>query len=77
MSDCRRGIGFEIGFIDRFNTQLVRTLNYSAIADLNTSQITTAHAKSLQSAVFTSRSLITASNSKILQLHRHVCECVT
>jgi hypothetical protein len=40
MSDYRRRLGFQIGFIDHFNTQLVIRLNYSAIADLHTSQIT-------------------------------------
>jgi hypothetical protein len=45
------GFGFEIGFIDNLNTWLVITLNYSAIADLHILQITTAHAKSFQSAV--------------------------
>jgi hypothetical protein len=53
-----------IGFIDHLSTQLVTTLNYSAIADFQTLQITTAHAKSFQSAlVSTSHSLVTASNS--------------
>jgi hypothetical protein len=33
-----------------------------AVANFHTSQITTAHAKSFQSAVFTSHSLVTASN---------------
>jgi hypothetical protein len=41
----------------------VTILNYSAIADLQTLQITTAHAKSFQSAVSSPRSLVTASNS--------------
>jgi hypothetical protein len=50
-SDCRRGFGLEIGFIDHFNTRLVTTLHYSAIADLHTLQIITAHLKSFQSAV--------------------------
>jgi hypothetical protein len=45
------GFGLETGFIDHFKTRLMTTLNYSAIADLHTSQITTAHAKSFQSAV--------------------------
>jgi hypothetical protein len=48
MSDCRRGFGLKIGFID---TRLVTALNYSAIANLHTLQITTAPAKSFQSAV--------------------------
>jgi hypothetical protein len=37
---CRRGFGLDIAFIDHFNTQLAITLNYSAIADLHTLQIT-------------------------------------
>jgi hypothetical protein len=49
--EYRRGFGLEIGFIDHFNTQLVNTLNYSAIADLHTLQNTIAHAKSFQSAM--------------------------
>jgi ethanolamine utilization microcompartment shell protein EutS len=35
LSDSRR----DIGFIDHFNTQLVITLNYSAIANSHTLQI--------------------------------------
>jgi hypothetical protein len=49
MSDCRRGFGLEIGFIDHFNTRLVTTLNYSVIADLYTLQITRINAKNLHS----------------------------
>jgi hypothetical protein len=45
------GSGLKIGFIDHFNTRLLTTLNYSIIGDLRTLQITTAHAKSFQSAV--------------------------
>jgi hypothetical protein len=41
----------ENGFIDHFNTWLVTTPNYSAIANLHTLQITTAHAKCFQSSV--------------------------
>jgi hypothetical protein len=44
------GFGLKIGFIDHFNTQLVTTINYNGITDLHTLQITTAHAKSIQSA---------------------------
>jgi hypothetical protein len=39
MSDSGRGFGLDVGFIDHFNTQLVITLNYSAIAGLHTLQI--------------------------------------
>jgi hypothetical protein len=41
----------------------VTTLNYSATADLHTLHFTKAHAKPSQSAVSTSRFLVTASNS--------------
>jgi hypothetical protein len=40
-----------VWIIDQFNTRLVNTINYSAIVDLHGLQITTAHAKSFQSAV--------------------------
>jgi hypothetical protein len=43
MSDHGRGFGLDIGFIDHFTTQLVISLNYSAIADLYTSQIPVTH----------------------------------
>jgi hypothetical protein len=39
------------------------TIKYGAIADIHTLLITAAHTKSFQCAVFTSRSLVTASNS--------------
>jgi hypothetical protein len=45
MSDYRRGFGLEVVFIDHFNTEPVITLNYSAIANFHSFQITTAHAK--------------------------------
>jgi hypothetical protein len=44
-------------FIDHLYTRLISTSNYSAIADLHTSEITIAHAKSSQSAS-TSRFLV-------------------
>jgi hypothetical protein len=46
-----------IGFIDALYTALGTTGNYSAIADLHTSQFTVRHA--LGSPVFTSRILAT------------------
>jgi hypothetical protein len=54
ISDSRLAFGLEIGFVDHFNLRIVTTLNYSAIADLHTLQITTAHAKCFQSAVSSS-----------------------
>jgi hypothetical protein len=62
MSDSRRGFGLEIGFIYHFNTRIVTTINYSAIAHLHTSQITPAHARSFQSS-FTSRYPVTGLNN--------------
>jgi putative intracellular protease/amidase len=50
-------------FIDHFNIRLVAAFKCSAISVLRTLQITTAYAKSFQSAVITSGSLVTASNS--------------
>jgi hypothetical protein len=58
------GFELKIGFIDHFNTRLVTTLNYNAIADPHTLQISTAHAKSSVCFVFTSGSLVTATNSR-------------
>jgi hypothetical protein len=52
VSDSRRGFGLEIGFVEHFHTRLVTTLNYSAIGDLHTLQITVAHAKSAFSSRF-------------------------
>jgi hypothetical protein len=64
MGDYRRSVALDIGFIDHFNTQLVITLNYSAIADLRTLQFTRAHAKSSPTrSVFSSNCLVTASNN--------------
>jgi hypothetical protein len=45
-SDSRRGFGLDTGFIDHFNTQLVFTLNYSAIDNLHILQIVRKHANS-------------------------------
>jgi hypothetical protein len=56
------GFGFVTRFIDRFNTRLVTTFNYSAITCIHTLQITRAHAKSSQFAV-TSRFLVTNLNN--------------
>jgi hypothetical protein len=63
MSVSWQGFRLDIGFIDHFNTQLVITLNYSAIAHLHTLQFTFTHSKSFQTrSVFTSICLVTASN---------------
>jgi hypothetical protein len=57
--------GFEIGFTDHFNTQLLFTINYSAITNLHTLEITRA-----QRPVFsvcyspTSRFLVTDLNNE-------------
>jgi hypothetical protein len=51
MGNLSMGFGLEIGFIDHFNTRLMTTLKYSAVADLHTLQITTAYSKSFQSTV--------------------------
>jgi hypothetical protein len=57
-------IGLDIGFIDHLNTQLVITFNWSTIANFHTLQITTEPAKSFPACcVFTSLSLVTASNN--------------
>jgi hypothetical protein len=65
-SDYSRGFGLEIGFMDHFNTRLVTTLNYSVIANLDNSQITTALSIPLPACcVFTNLSLVTASNSGV------------
>jgi hypothetical protein len=55
MCDYRRDFGLDIG--------LISTSNYGATTNLHSSQVTTAPAKNFQSAVFNSRSLVTASNS--------------
>jgi ethanolamine utilization microcompartment shell protein EutS len=51
MSNYRRGFALDIGFIDNFNTQLVITLNYSAIDDLHTLQIIVTHISVLNQLV--------------------------
>jgi hypothetical protein len=63
MCNYRRGFGLEIGFINHINTRPMNIFNYRAIADFDTLHITTPHVKSfLVCCVFTSRSLVTASN---------------
>jgi hypothetical protein len=64
MSNFRRGFGLDAGFIENFNTQLIITLNYSAIANFYTLQIIREQAKSFPTrSVFTSSCLVTASNN--------------
>jgi hypothetical protein len=46
-----RVLDWKLDLLITFNKQLVTTLNYSAITDFHTLQITTAHAKSFQSAL--------------------------
>jgi hypothetical protein len=56
--------GSWIGFIDHLNTWHVTTLNYSAVANFNTLQFTSAHAKSfVVFSVFSSNCLVTASKT--------------
>jgi hypothetical protein len=43
-----------IGLTDHFNTRILTTLNYSAIVDFHTLQITSAHAKIFQPTMFSS-----------------------
>jgi hypothetical protein len=43
MGDTWRGLGLDIEFIEHFNTQLVITLNYSAIANVYPLQFTRGH----------------------------------
>jgi hypothetical protein len=63
MCDYRR-YGLVNGFIDRLNTPLGTTSNYSTIANLQTLQITTPPAKLFSSLLFLQQtSLVTASNS--------------
>jgi hypothetical protein len=62
--DSQQGFGLKIRFIDHFNTELVITLNYSAIAYFHTLQFTPSHAKYFPSfSVFIRRFLVTASNN--------------
>jgi hypothetical protein len=53
----------DIGFTEHFTTRLGTTSNYSAIANLHTSQITTPHNTSFPACVCSRRSLVTAFNS--------------
>jgi hypothetical protein len=55
------GFGLIIGFIE--SLQIVTTSKYSAVANSHTLQFITARTKSAQSAVFTSRCLVTTSNA--------------
>jgi hypothetical protein len=62
MSDYGRGFELGIGFIDHFNTHIIIALNYSAITDLHTLQITFFPTCS----VFTRRFLVTAYGNRDL-----------
>jgi hypothetical protein len=59
----KMGSGLVNGFIAHLYTLLETTSNYSTIAGLHTSQITTAHAKPQSFIVFPSHCLITAVNN--------------
>jgi hypothetical protein len=72
LSDYRRGFGFDIGFIDHFNTHLIITLNYSTIADLHTLQITITHTSLSACSVFIRRFQVTASTMVI-----HLLPCLS
>jgi hypothetical protein len=62
--DYRRGFGLVNGYIDHLYTRLGTTSNYNATAKLHNSQMTTAPFKSFPACcIFTSRFLVTASNS--------------
>jgi hypothetical protein len=51
-SGYRQEFGLDILFIDHFTTRLMNTLNYSSISDLHILQITIAHVRAFQCAVF-------------------------
>jgi hypothetical protein len=64
MCGSRRGFELDIGFIGHSYTRRGTVSNFSSIANLHNLQITTAHAKlSPAYCVFTSRSLVSVSNS--------------
>jgi hypothetical protein len=50
-SDYRRGFYWRLYLLTTLTHDLLATINYSAIADFHTLQITKAHTKSFQSAV--------------------------
>jgi hypothetical protein len=52
MSDFRWAFGLDAGFIDHFDTQHEITLNYGAITDLHTLQITITQSVSVSSSCF-------------------------
>jgi hypothetical protein len=60
MSNCRSGLGLEIGCIDHL--QVVSISSYNNISNFHTSQITTAHAKFSQPGI-TSRRPVTVLNN--------------
>jgi hypothetical protein len=77
--DYRRVIDWKIGFIDHLYAPLGTTGNYSAIADLDTLEITTALPKPFPACcVFTNRSLTMASNNKYSSASRsHIVPSLT
>jgi hypothetical protein len=61
-SDSRHDFGLDIGFIEDFNTQLL--INYGAIANFHTLQITGTQTKSFPAcSAFISSCLVAASNN--------------
>jgi hypothetical protein len=63
------GFGLNFGFTDHFNIQLVITLNYNAIGDFHTLQITRRRSKSFPDRfVFTCSCLVTAPTMAITLL---------
>jgi hypothetical protein len=64
LSDSRRDLGLDVGFIDHSKSQLVITLNYSVISNFHNLQVTKAYAEYFPvRSVFTSNCLVTASNN--------------
>jgi hypothetical protein len=63
LNDNRRGLDWILNLLEHFTTRLGTRNNYSAIANLHTLQLTTEHDKFSACSVFSSRSLVTASNN--------------
>jgi hypothetical protein len=70
MSDCRRGFGLDVGFIDHFNTQLVISLNYSAIANLHALNKSLGYTLSLYQPAVSSQWLFLCVHAQVLSEQR-------